>query len=171
MGRSKVAPEVRQRRRKRAIKRWFKLHGDERNERRRKQYAGDPAQREAARERKQKQRERAREGKDTFAPWHRPADATVQATRRLRPKVIDGTSVYSLGVLCERAHLGKAAVLRWEASGMLPAPTFVDSVGRRWYSQEWIDNVVDALAEGRRSKWTTEHLREVLARAFEPAAA
>lgn len=114
---------------------------------RRERYASDETYREAVKERSRRRwREELRHGGRTKG---RNPDK-----RYLRPKIVTirgrDVKVFGIGEFADMIGYTIATVKNWEHLGVLPKPTAVDGMGRRWYSNafiEWFDGVIVAFRD------------------------
>lgn len=115
---------------------WWKKNKGRVNRARRARYESDPKYRDAILKAQREQ-----------DPKQKPAVEVVKMvprkrSRYLKPKMVpvNGSvlEVRSLGVLADMLGVSDEAVKLWERDGVIPPATYVDSHGRRWYSDAYL---------------------------------
>lgn len=103
-----------------------------------KKYRDDPEYREAMKEYsmdkvKERRKERLKEkrnytdDRDIEGGW--------------KPRVVDGVVVYNNTTAGEMVNATRVTMCNWMRDGILPEPTVIDELGRRWFSKKYIDSL------------------------------
>jgi len=141
-------------------RKYYVEHRGEISQRKRDRYAGDPSVRETARK---KAMERYLEGRV-------PGERKVRKYNHPRVVLVGGKTVlyYCVGEFADGVGRNVQTITQWEDKKVIPAPTMVDRVGRRWYSEVHMDAVADAVEKydkgGRRS---LSVLKQIVGEEFE----
>lgn len=141
--------------------------------RRKKRYRTDPEYRESVHARNAAYRERQRGGKPPTAHWARAEAKTARKTgRRLLPRLLrlrgEDVVCYTNGVLLDAIRITLATLVVWHDKGIIPPPTSRDTMGRRWYSVEYIACLADCVRAAREGGWSNAQFTEAVAAAFHP---
>lgn len=67
------------------------------------------------------------------------------------PRIIDGMEVVNSTAFCEYCSIARMSIYNWREAGVLPEPTMVDSMGRDWYSWDYIESMRKVLKRRLRS--------------------
>lgn len=109
---------------------------------------------------------RRRNQKPSPGRWTQTEAESVKLDRHLQPRVfqVGGREVLcrSLGDLLERIKVTESTFIDWERKGLVPSPTHVDELGRRWYSEAYIGVLMICVADGRKQDWTNERFKEAV---------
>lgn len=140
-----------------SYKKWYAENKGELNRQRRRRYQTDPVYRQSVLD------AQAHE-KEVVEVRSKPRTRS----RYLRPKlvVIGGKEVLvmSLGVLADALGVTGEAVTLWVRDGVVPPATWVDSIGRRWFSATYIKVLKTTPRVHPLSEWAKklkEKVREV----------
>jgi hypothetical protein len=126
--------------------------------RRRVQYAVDPAYREQVKERAMDRYRKLREERVKARHGEPPAPPKCRGYNKPRVLHVDGRDmlVRSVREFADRVGRDVQTITLWEQQSIIPKPTVVDEIGRRWYADAHIELVARVAAsfwrEGGRSK-------------------
>ncbi len=126
--------------------RYYAAHKDEIAAKRKDRYHSDPEYRRKVLEQSAKRYERLRQKKlDEMAS--NPKSPRVRGHNRPITKTIDGEEVtlHSVSEFAHRVNRNVQTITAWEQKGVIPSATWIDNLGRRWYSEHHM-NTIAALA-------------------------
>ena len=115
---------------------WYIKNKDSLSEKRKRRYEEDPEYREkvkaAARKRWQDQRKARGGGEPRTRGGNSP---------RVLPVGGRDVLVYGVSEYASRVDRDVQTISAWEERGIVPSPTVIDELGRRWYSESHMDLV------------------------------
>ena len=119
-------------------RRYYEANRDVLSRKRRERYAGDPEVRRRARDRAMARYERVRpeKGERKVRRYNLPRVVQVGGKTRL---------YHCVRKLADAAGRNVHTITQWERGGVIPKPTMVDEQGRRWYSEDHIAFVAEAV--------------------------
>jgi hypothetical protein len=114
---------------------------------------------------------------DTPRKHGRPKKEEVSIERKPKRNkntyIINGQEVmlFKIGDLCDRLERQRQTVCKWEKSGIIPQAQFRSKTGRRLYTKEQIDAIVETVNDFnlRQGCLIPEGFREAVYRAFAEA--
>lgn len=137
---------------------YWKTHREQINERRRKRYKEDPEYRQRTLD---ASRETAIETRRVGLGDREIG--TVKKSHRL-PRVImvrgKPVKLFSAGYFAEYLKYSPMTLQTWEKARILPAPTMVDSSGRKWYSERFMAQFAQLVSEFREKSWGLEQFKK-----------
>lgn len=143
MGRKKKAVEKSS---KSNFQAWYAKNKESLSEKRKKRYEEDKEYREkvkaAARKRWQEQRKARGGGEPRTRGGNSP---------RVLPVGGQDVLVYGVSEYAKRVDRDVQTISAWEERGIVPSPTVIDELGRRWYSEPHMDMVADVSKRFRKA--------------------
>lgn len=130
---------------------YYVEHRDQISQKRRQRYQTDPAYREEVKRRAMARYEELRQ-KKLKEQSKNPREPEVRGFNRPRVMQVAGQDVlvHCVSAFAERVGRDVQTITAWEQNGIIPKPTVVDEMGRRWYSEDHMDFIA-ALAHEYRS--------------------
>jgi hypothetical protein len=152
---------------------YYAAHREEISRSRRERYKADPVYREQVMERALERYRRVREER-IKARNGEPSLPSIRGYNKARIFQVDGRNVLvrSVREFADRVGRDVQTIKAWEEKGVIPPPTVVDELRRRWYAEAHIE----LLARVARSYWSeggrsNEGLKERIRAAWEEAKA
>lgn len=131
---------------------YYVEHRDQISQKRRERYQSDPEYREEVKRRAMARYAKLRNEKKK-AQSKNPKEPEVRGFNRPRVMQVNGQDVlvHCVSAFAERVGRDVQTITAWEQNGIIPNPTVVDEMGRRWYSEAHMDAIATIAREYRAS--------------------